>query len=399
MSLVQYRMTSASSNYDFEDDVKFENENISSSIKLSDVTIKTLTGHCDDVTCCCFSSDQKRLVSGRDDYTLKVWDLEMSEVLFTLTGHTKQIKCVQFSPNNQKIASSGADCCVFIWEASTGTRLNSLTGVHVLSVECVSFSHRVVDGSEYLCSGSWDHTAVVWDLASSNPIFILRDHSSVVQCCSFSMDERKLATASWDYTINLYDISNILLSTLTPTKVAESSAVENCKASKVSAVKSSTALTSIEVSTKKSCADSNVSAVERSATLNNTVSMMERLDVFKCLRYHKGNIKCLAFSSADDHYLASASWDCEVCIWNSQDGVLLRVLQGHLGYVQACAFSLCGTYLASAGDDEQVIVWDVKTGEVVKCLEAYTEEIHQLSFTREGTLMCSGPNQLTFYLY
>jgi WD40 repeat protein len=41
----------------------------------------------------------------------------------------------------------------------------------------------------------------------------------------------------------------------------------------------------------------------------------------------------------------------------------------HDGWVQALSFSSDGLYLASASDDESVRVWDVLTGECIKVLE------------------------------
>jgi WD40 repeat protein len=40
--------------------------------------------------------------------------------------------------------------------------------------------------------------------------------------------------------------------------------------------------------------------------------------------------------------------------------------EGHDGWVQALSFSSDGLYLASASDDESVRVWDVLTGECIK---------------------------------
>ena len=115
------------------------------------------------------------------------------------------------------------------------------------------------------------------------------------------------------------------------------------------------------------------------------------------LKKHTSNIKCLCFSI--NGLLASASWDCTICLWNPVECVCLFQLVGHDGYVQACTFSPDGLLLASASDDETVKVWDIEKGKCSKTLEAYTEEIHQLAFTKNGTLLSSGPEELSLAIF
>ena len=115
------------------------------------------------------------------------------------------------------------------------------------------------------------------------------------------------------------------------------------------------------------------------------------------LKKHTSNIKYLCFSI--NGLLASASWDCTICLWNPVECVCLFQLVGHDGYVQACTFSPNGLLLASASDDETVKVWDIEKGKCSKTLEAHTEEIHQLAFTKNGTLLSSGPEELSLAIF
>jgi hypothetical protein len=50
-----------------------------------------------------FSPDGKRLVSGGDDYTLKVWDAQARQDTLGLKGHTLGVKSVAFSPNSKSV--------------------------------------------------------------------------------------------------------------------------------------------------------------------------------------------------------------------------------------------------------------------------------------------------------
>ena len=83
--------------------------------------VTTLKGHTDPVTSVAFSPDGKRIVSGSDDKTVKVWDAHTGQEIRTLKGHTNWVLSVAFSADGKRIASGSADQTVKVWDAATGT--------------------------------------------------------------------------------------------------------------------------------------------------------------------------------------------------------------------------------------------------------------------------------------
>jgi WD40 repeat protein len=64
-----------------------------------------------------FSPDGRRIVSGSDDDTLKVWDAETGQEMLTLEGHSDWVRSVSFSPDGRRIVSGSDDNTLKVWDA------------------------------------------------------------------------------------------------------------------------------------------------------------------------------------------------------------------------------------------------------------------------------------------
>jgi hypothetical protein len=74
--------------------------------------IKTLKGHTDSVDSLAISGD--KIVSGSDDNTIKIWDLNTGKLLKTLYGHSNSVNSVAVS--GDKIVSGNSDHTIKIWK-------------------------------------------------------------------------------------------------------------------------------------------------------------------------------------------------------------------------------------------------------------------------------------------
>lgn len=54
---------------------------------LAPISFRSLVGHDDEVNACCFNPDWTRLVSGGDDWVVKVWDTLSGNPVHTLKSH------------------------------------------------------------------------------------------------------------------------------------------------------------------------------------------------------------------------------------------------------------------------------------------------------------------------
>ena len=81
----------------------------------------TLSGHSKGVNCVEFSPypEKPYLLSGSDDKSVKVWDLQTRQCLHTLDGHSSNVTAAVFHPSLPVIISGAEDGLVKIWHSGT----------------------------------------------------------------------------------------------------------------------------------------------------------------------------------------------------------------------------------------------------------------------------------------
>ncbi len=108
-----------------------------------------------------FSSDGKRLMTGGEENTVKIWDSGNGELLQTLRGHTGGVWALAIDQEERWLATAGEDTTIRIWNPDSGRLLHTLRG-HINVITSLAFSS---DG-QLLASGSRDHTVKLWNTAS-----------------------------------------------------------------------------------------------------------------------------------------------------------------------------------------------------------------------------------------
>lgn len=117
------------------------------------------TGHSRPVKGLALSEDEKFLVSGSSDQTVKIWDTNKGSLLRTLYGHIGGVLAIAVSPDGKWIASAGEDMTVRLWSVAPGGEQYVLTG-HTVSVTALAFT----SDNLHLISAANDGL-IVWNCA------------------------------------------------------------------------------------------------------------------------------------------------------------------------------------------------------------------------------------------
>lgn len=87
--------------------------------RLGQVAPHYLLGHMDSVYCVQF--DDRKIISGSRDHTIKIWDAQSYQCARTLTGHQGSVLCLQY--NQEYLVSGSSDSTVMVWCMRTLQRL------------------------------------------------------------------------------------------------------------------------------------------------------------------------------------------------------------------------------------------------------------------------------------
>src|SRR3954447_22105995 len=90
--------------------------------------LRQLRGHTGRVWSVDISPDGRRALSGSQDRSVRLWDLERSRELLRLLGHSQTVYGVAFSPDGRHAASGSDDRTIRLWDLVRGEEVKRLIG-------------------------------------------------------------------------------------------------------------------------------------------------------------------------------------------------------------------------------------------------------------------------------
>ena len=143
--------------------------------------------------------DRKRLATGSQDKTIRLWSLKDGRCLQTLTGHSKGIWCIRFFSKNMLISGSYDHTIKVSVMSHCVTKQTFIVCVH-----CVTFSNQSewgvylrISGICFLCMF---YMMQVWNLREGSCLRTLLSHEGPVW--AMVLQQNLLVSGSQDRTVS-----------------------------------------------------------------------------------------------------------------------------------------------------------------------------------------------------
>jgi WD40 repeat protein len=120
--------------------------------------------------------------------------------------------------------------------------------------------------------------------------------------------------------------------------------------------------------------------------------------VVKVFRGHRNVVRSLAFS-AGGKYLASASADQTVLVYQVNTGEPVRQLRGHRAPLREVAFSPDGLHLATVADDQTTRIWSFTTAKEIAVLTTDTTRFLSIAWSPDSKTLATGKQEGTIQLW
>eukprot|EP01100_Stratorugosa_tubuloviscum_P009626 TRINITY_DN402_c2_g1_i1.p1 TRINITY_DN402_c2_g1~~TRINITY_DN402_c2_g1_i1.p1 ORF type:complete len:496 (-),score=223.21 TRINITY_DN402_c2_g1_i1:156-1643(-) len=365
----------------------------------------SMSGHSEAVLSVSFSPDGNRLASGSGDTTIRLWDMNTETPMIACRGHSKWVLCVAWSPDGVRLGSGSMDNQVRVWDGRSGRLLRLLKG-HTKWITSIAWEPLHLNSpSIKLASGSKDGTVRIWDVRLGTCSLSLSGHTAAITCVKWS-GEGLIYTASEDRTIKVFTANEgKLIRTLsghghwvntlaihTDYALRTGAFDENGVAPQDLEQAKQAAL----VKYQKVKGSGNERLV--SGSDDHTMYLWEPGKAsndgggknFVCrMTGHQQPVNIVAFSP-DGLFIASASFDKSIKLWNGINGTFIATFRGHVGAVYQIAWSADSRLLVSGSKDSTMKLWDMKTRRLKSDLPGHADEVFSVDWSPDGERVASG---------
>jgi len=272
------------------------------------------------VSALCFSADGKTLFAGAYG-RVSVWNLTTGALTRRLEGIEGAVHDLVLSPDGKQLAVAGGKPgqtgTVLIYDAADPGRPIRRFGDHADVVYGVAWAPN----GKRVATASFDKLVKVWDVGTGAALVTVKDHSAAVLAVAFSPDGAVLASGGRDRSVKLFDAG-----------------------------------------TGKS---------------------------LRTLIGHNDDVQAIAFS-ADSKSVISAGVERPLRWWETATGKSIRNQGGHNGSVFEIRRSADGKQLVSVSADQTVRAWDAVSGGLQKTYSSGGDPLLSAALSPDGTRVASG---------
>ncbi len=246
---------------------------------------------------------------------------------------------------------------------------------HTSVIMAVDFSP---DG-QIIASASFDKTIKLWQVSTGKLITTLEGHQERLWSLRFSPDGRTLASSGYDSTIKLWNVAD---GTLKKTIFGHNK----------------TWVRSVDFSPDGKLLASSDSLGWIKLWNAKDGTLIKSIPAHRTKKGRRWWVTSIKFNH-NGKIIASTSNDKTAKLWKVEDGSLLKTLKGHRHTVRSVDFHPDNLSLASASEDGSIKLWDIKTGEEMQTLRSHRNPVWTVEFTPDGKQLVSSSSDSTIKLW
>ena len=171
--------------------------------------IETYTAHGGPIKGMTLGGNSRYMATASFDYSTVIWSVEEMKEIAALIGHDAAVNTAEFSPDGKWLATGGDDYQILLWRVDdivadpAAIKPRILTG-HKGKIVDLDFS----EDSTRLASASWDGSIGIWDLAAPEEPKYITGHDGPVNAVEFSTNGTHIFSAGYDGHIRYWKLSN-----------------------------------------------------------------------------------------------------------------------------------------------------------------------------------------------
>jgi len=169
-------------------------------------------GHDHPVIAALYNPNFHQVVSGDEAAQVCVWDLETGELAFHFTKcHSSKMTCMAFDDAGRRLITGGNDGSVRVWNFSNGQCLRDLTSDATAEISSILFLTEMQ--SRFIVAGGWNRKVLLWrdesHLGSSaaSPERAFEGHTEDILSIAF-LPPNRLATSGYDGTVYIWNLDS-----------------------------------------------------------------------------------------------------------------------------------------------------------------------------------------------
>lgn len=306
------------------------------------------------------ATDNGKVISASDDFTLKIWDSSSGQELHTLKGHIGAVRKVAVTIDGKAISASD-DSTLRVWKLNSGNLLNTFEGYDIKTgaLAMTAFGVQAVSTTQ-------DGTLKLWNFSDKVEILTLRGNTGSVTALAVTQSGWVVSGLN-DGTLNLWRLDTV-----------------NQVEPRIFFKGHDNSVTSVTMTQDGLLISSSSDHTIKVWNINND----NEVELSNCL-ICEPNCDVVSMAMTKDEWVFSGLRDGNLNVWNLRSEKKLWEIKGHESVITQVAIDPNEQYAISVSIDQSLKVWNLKSGKHIATYSAHSM-LYTCSVTPDGTTIVAG---------